>query len=172
MGLYLAVDHVDDVFLGVVLAVAIPVTAFRFFTPNEVFPVAYRRGRTAHVNVTGARDEAIRQGVRDQLGFTVPTVFGVGLLLPFSNPSLRAPVCGTSHAMVLAAQAVPSAALPPCITALPVGWTAAGAEITSGKADFWLDSGQAGPAAVTITLTAACDTSGLALCGRGAACPG
>jgi hypothetical protein len=53
--LYLAVDHVDDLLLGVALAVAIPVTAFRFFTPNEAFPVAYRRGNTAHVDVTGRR---------------------------------------------------------------------------------------------------------------------
>jgi membrane-associated phospholipid phosphatase len=47
--LYLGVDHPGDVLLGVAFAVAIAVTAFRFFTPNEVFPVAYRRGRTAHV---------------------------------------------------------------------------------------------------------------------------
>ena len=51
--MYLAVDHPGDVLLGVALGVAIPVTAFRFFTPNEVFPVAYRRGRTAHVDVSG-----------------------------------------------------------------------------------------------------------------------
>ena len=427
--LYLAVYHVDDVLLGVALGVAIPVTAFRFFTPNEVFPVAYRRGRTAHVDVTGARGEAIRHGVRDQLGltvteitpvglessggstplrlrvdgnpqeylfgklytkghvradrwyklwrtilygsledehpfqtvrrlaeyedyalrllqdvgigvarpygiveitpereyllvteffdgaveigdadvddqlidqglllirslwdagiahrdikpgnlmvrsgqlllidvmfvqvrpspwrqavdlgnmmlvlavrtdpgrvyqralrhfteaelaeafaatrgvasptqlrafmkrdprdvlaefrrlapqrrpivlqrwsarrvglaagmlviFAVPTVFGIGLLLPASNPSVHAPECGTGHAMILAAQAVPSAAFLPCIAALPSGWTPAGAEIASGKATFWLDSDQAGAQAVTITLTAACDTSG------------
>ena len=69
--LYLAVDHVDDLLLGVALAVAIAVTAFRYFTPNEVFPVAYRRGRTAHVDVTGRRGEAIRQAVHDQLGLTV-----------------------------------------------------------------------------------------------------
>ena len=92
--------------------------------------------------------------------FAVPTVAGVGLLLPASNPSVRAPGCGTGHAMILAAQAVPSAAFLPCIAALPSGWTAGGAEIASGKATFWLDSGQAGPAAVTITLTATCDTSG------------
>jgi membrane-associated phospholipid phosphatase len=43
--LYLGLDHPGDVLLGVALGVAIPVTAFRFFTPNEVFPVAYRRAR-------------------------------------------------------------------------------------------------------------------------------
>ena len=444
--LYLAIDHVDDVLLGAALGVAIPVTAFRFFTPNEVFPVAYRRGRTAHVDVTGARGEAIRHGVRDQLGltvtditpvglessagstplrlrveggqheheylfgklytkghvradrwykiwrtilygsledehpfqtvrrlaeyedyalrllqdagigvarpygiveitpereyllvteffngaveigdadvddslidqglllirqlwdagiahrdikpgnlmvragqlllidvmfvqvrpspwrqavdlgnmmlvlavrtedasrvyqralgyfteaelaeafaatrgvasptqlrafmkrdprdllaefrklapqrrpivlqrwsarrvslaagmlaiFAVPAVFGVGLLLPASNPTVHAPGCGTGHEMILAAQAVPSAAFLPCIAALPSGWTAAGAEVASGRATFGLDPDQAGPTAgliltlggdgtvneVTITLTAACDTSG------------
>ena len=77
--LYLAVDHVDDLLLGVALGVAIPVSAFRFFTPNEVFPVAYRRGNTAHVDVTGRRGDAIRQGVRDQLGFTVTGITPVGL---------------------------------------------------------------------------------------------
>jgi tRNA A-37 threonylcarbamoyl transferase component Bud32 len=427
--LYLAVDHVDDLLLGVALGVAIPVSAFRFFTPNEVFPVAYRRGNTAHVDVTGARGEAIRQGVRDQLGltvtgitpvglessagstplrlqvgggpqeylfaklytkghvradrwykiwrtilygsledehpfqtvrrlaeyedyalrllqdagiavarpygiveitpereyllvseffdgaaeigdadiddqviaqgmrliralwdagiahrdikpgnlmvrggqlllidvafaqvrpspwrqavdlgnmmlvlavrtspgrvyrqaldyfteaelaeafaatrgvasptqlrafmkrdprdllaefrtlaaprrpivlqrwsarrvslaaamlaiFAVPAVFGVGLLLPASAPSVHAPDCGMSHAMILAAQAVPSAAFLPCIAALPSGWTTADPEIASGQASFVLDSGQAGLQTVTITLTAACDISG------------
>ena len=427
--LYLAVDHVDDLLLGVALGVAIPVSAFRFFTPNEVFPVAYRRGNTAHVDVTGARGEAIRQGVRDQLGFTVtgitpvglessagstplrmrtegapqeylfaklytkshvradhwyklwrtilygsledensfgtvrrlaeyedyalrllqdagiavarpygiveitpereyllvteffdgaveigdadigdqligqglrliralwdagiahrdikpgnlmvrggqlllidvafaqvrpspwrqavdlgnmmlvlavrtdparvyqqalnyfteaelaeafaatrgvasptqlrafmkrdprdllaefrtlapqrkpivlqrwsvrrvslaavmlaifavPAVFGIGLLLPASNPAVHAPDCGTGHTMILAAQAVPSAAFLPCINALPSGWTAAGAEIASGQASFVLNSGQPGLQTVTITLTATCDTAG------------
>ena len=427
--LYLAVDHLDDLLLGVALAVAIPVSAFRFFTPNEVFPVAYRRGNTAHVDVTGARGEAIRQGIRDQLGFTVtgitpvglassagstplrlrvegapqeylfaklytkghvradhwyklwrtilygsledensfgtvrrlaeyedyalrllqdvgiavatpygiveitpereyllvteffdgaveigdadiddqvidqglslvrtlwdagiahrdikpgnlmvragqlllidvafaqvrpspwrqavdlgnmmlvlavrtdparvyqralnyfteaelaeafaatrgvasptqlrafmkrdprdllaefralapqrkpivlqrwsvrrvtlatvmlaifavPAAFGIGLLLPASYPAVHAPDCGTGHTMILAAQAVPSAAFLPCIAALPSGWTTADAEIASGQASFGLNSGQAGLQAVTITLTATCDTSG------------
>ncbi len=87
--LYLAVDHVDDVLLGVALGVAIPVTAFRFFTPNEVFPVAYRRGNTAHVDVTGARGEAIRQGVRDQLGLTVTGITPVGLESSAGSTPLR-----------------------------------------------------------------------------------
>ncbi len=87
--LYLAVDHVDDILLGVAIGVAIPVSAFRFFTPNEVFPVAYRTGNTAHVDVTGARGEAIRQGVRDQLGFTVTGITPVGLESSAGSTPLR-----------------------------------------------------------------------------------
>jgi tRNA A-37 threonylcarbamoyl transferase component Bud32 len=87
--LYLAVDHVDDLLLGVALGVAIPVSAFRFFTPNEVIPVAYRRGNTAHVDVTGARGEAIRQGVRDQLGLTVTGITPVGLESSAGSTPLR-----------------------------------------------------------------------------------
>ena len=92
--LYLAVDHVDDLLVGAALAVAIPVSAFRFFTPNEVFPVAYRRGNTAHVDVTGRRGEAIRQGVRDQLGFTVTGVTPVGLESSAGSTPLRLRVEG------------------------------------------------------------------------------
>jgi tRNA A-37 threonylcarbamoyl transferase component Bud32 len=92
--------------------------------------------------------------------FAVPAVFGIGLLLPASNPAVHAPDCGPGHTVILAAQAVPSAAFLPCINALPSGWTAAGAEITSGRASFVLDSGQPGLQAVTITLTATCDIVG------------
>ena len=87
--LYLAVDHVDDLLLGLALGVAIPVSAFRFFTPNEVFPVAYRRGNTAHVDVTGRRGEAIRQGMRDQLGLTVTGITPVGLESSAGSTPLR-----------------------------------------------------------------------------------
>ncbi len=108
--------------------------------------------------------------------FAIPAVVGIGLLLPAGNPSVHAPACGTGHAMILAAQAIPSAAFLPCIAALPSGWTAADAEIASGRATFGLSddaaqepagplvlrigSGPTGPAAVTITLTATCDASG------------
>ena len=87
--LYLGVDHPGDALLAVAFAVAISVTAFRFFTPNEVFPVTYRRGRTAHVDVTGRRGEAIRQAVRDQLGFTVAEIKPVGLESSAGSTPLR-----------------------------------------------------------------------------------
>src|SRR5438034_8157578 len=76
---YLGVDGPGDALYGVVLGVAIPLTAFRLFTPNEVFPVAYRRGKAAHLDVSGRRGQAVRDAVRDQLGLTVLQVKPVGL---------------------------------------------------------------------------------------------
>ena len=48
----------------------------------------------------------------------------------------------------------------PCVSELPSGWQVGGADIASGHSVFWLDSDQAGPRAVTVTLSAACDVSG------------
>jgi tRNA A-37 threonylcarbamoyl transferase component Bud32/membrane-associated phospholipid phosphatase len=92
--LYLAVDHPGDVLLGAVFAVAIAVTGFRYFTPNQVFPVAYRRGRTAHVDVTGRRAEAIRQALHDQLGLNVTEIMPVGLESSAGSTPLRLRVDG------------------------------------------------------------------------------
>src|SRR5207248_2908436 len=78
---------------------------------------------------------------------------------PAGNLGASAPACGTGHSMILSAQAVPSAATLPCLAALPSGWSIGGADIASGKARLWLDSDRAGPRALTVTLTAACDTS-------------
>lgn len=100
--LYLAVDHPSDVLLGVALGVAIPVTAFRFYTPNEVFPVVYRRGRKAHVDVSGRRGEAIRTAVCDQLGFEVDEVRPVGLASSAGSTPLRLRVVGGSEKYVFA----------------------------------------------------------------------
>jgi hypothetical protein len=76
------------------------------------------------------------------------------------NLGVYAPSCGTGDSMILSAQAVPSAALLPCIAALPTGWSVGGTDIASGSASLSLDSDRAGPRAVTVTLTATCDTSG------------
>jgi len=91
---YLAVDHPDDVLVGIAVGVAIPVTAFRFFTPNEVFPVVYRRGKTAHVDVSGRRGEAIRTAMRDQLGLAVLEIKPVGLESSASSTPLQLRVEG------------------------------------------------------------------------------
>ena len=61
--------------------------------------------------------------------------------------------------LVLAAQAVPTASLLPCIEEFPVGWIFGGSEIERGLASFWLDSDRAGFQAVRVSLTETCDVS-------------
>ena len=71
------------------LGVAVPLLAFRWFTPNEVFPVSYRRGRSAHLDVGGARGEAIRRALQDQLGLIVDEVKPFGLAGSAGSTPLR-----------------------------------------------------------------------------------
>jgi membrane-associated phospholipid phosphatase/tRNA A-37 threonylcarbamoyl transferase component Bud32 len=87
--LYLAQDHPTDVLAGVVLGVAAPLAAFRLFTPNEVFPVRYGRGRTAHLDVTGPRGEAIVRALKDQLGMVATSVTPFGLAGSGGSTPLR-----------------------------------------------------------------------------------
>jgi tRNA A-37 threonylcarbamoyl transferase component Bud32 len=78
--IYLGVDHLTDVAFGAIVGISIPLVAFRAFAPNDIFPVTYgARGKSAHLDVTGRRGEAIRTALRDQLGFTVHDVKPVGL---------------------------------------------------------------------------------------------
>jgi tRNA A-37 threonylcarbamoyl transferase component Bud32 len=77
--MYLAVDHPTDAGFGAIIGVAIPLVAFRWFASNEVFPVTYKRGKAAHLDVTGARGEAIGKALLDQLGLSVLEIKPVGL---------------------------------------------------------------------------------------------
>jgi membrane-associated phospholipid phosphatase/tRNA A-37 threonylcarbamoyl transferase component Bud32 len=92
--MYLGVDHPFDVLTGIAMGVAIPLLAFRFFTPNELFPVAYRRGKTAHLDVGGRRGDAIRRAVEDQLGVTVLEAKPVGLAGSGGSTPLRLRIAG------------------------------------------------------------------------------
>jgi membrane-associated phospholipid phosphatase/serine/threonine-protein kinase RIO1 len=87
--LYLAQDHPTDVLAGIVLGVAAPLAAFRMFTPNEVYPVRYGRGRAAHLDVTGARGTAIVHALKDQLGLVVTAVTPFGLAGSGGSTPLR-----------------------------------------------------------------------------------
>ena len=62
-GLYLGTYHPSDVVAAIVLVLAIMVNAFRYFTPNDAFPLERRKGKTAHLDVGGRRGDAIRQAV-------------------------------------------------------------------------------------------------------------
>jgi hypothetical protein len=69
------------------------------------------------------------------------------------------PVQG-SELLLLAAQAVPSATLLPCVLAFPAGWSYGGSDVRSGNARFWLASDRAGYHAVEVSLTRSCRTIG------------
>lgn len=105
------------------------------------------------------------------------TVCGVLVsLLPACNASLRlggppivGPKCptrvepspeGVSGALLLTAQAVPSASVVPCLHDLPAGWTFHELKAQKGKARFILDFGREDDHAATVTLTRKCDVRG------------
>lgn len=76
---YLGTDHPSDVVFGVFLTVMLVVLIFRVLAPEQAFPVEYRRGKTAHLNLDGQRARAIHVAISQQLGFTVDRIRPVGL---------------------------------------------------------------------------------------------
>jgi tRNA A-37 threonylcarbamoyl transferase component Bud32 len=83
-----------DVLVGVGIGVTVPLLMFRRFTPNEVYPVTYRRGRSAHLDVGGARGQAIRHALADQLGLVVEEIKPFGLSGSAGSTPLRITVQG------------------------------------------------------------------------------
>jgi tRNA A-37 threonylcarbamoyl transferase component Bud32/membrane-associated phospholipid phosphatase len=94
--LHLGVDSVTGILIGVLIGVSFAVAGFRAFAPNEFFPVTYRRGRAAHLDVGGTRGEAIRMAIKDQLCLTVSEVQPVGLSGSAGSTPLRLRVEGAS----------------------------------------------------------------------------
>jgi tRNA A-37 threonylcarbamoyl transferase component Bud32/membrane-associated phospholipid phosphatase len=92
--MYLGVDAPSDVLVAAAIGVTIPLLAYRWFTPSEIFPVSYHRGRTAHLDVGGARGEAIRRALADQLGLEIQEVKPFGLSGSAGSTPLRIKVKG------------------------------------------------------------------------------
>lgn len=69
--MYLGTDHPSDFVVGYLIGFAIPFLIFRLYAPESVFPVRYGKGNPAHLLIAGAREDAIRHAIRDQLGFEV-----------------------------------------------------------------------------------------------------
>jgi membrane-associated phospholipid phosphatase/tRNA A-37 threonylcarbamoyl transferase component Bud32 len=90
----LGVDAPNDVLVGAGIGVAVPLLLFRRFTPGEVFPVSYRRGRSAHLDIGGARGVAIRRALSDQLGLAVQDIKPFGLAGSAGSTPLRITVAG------------------------------------------------------------------------------
>ncbi|MEA2508601.1 MAG: glycosyltransferase 2 family protein [Actinomycetota bacterium] len=100
--LYLAVDHPTDVIFAAILGIAIPLVAFRYYCPNESFPVTYRRGRAAHLDIGGARGKAIHRALEDQLGISVVSMEPVGLAGSGGSTPLRLCVDGEPNTYLFA----------------------------------------------------------------------
>ena len=90
----LGADAPTDVLVAAAIGVTLPLVAFRLFAPNEIFPVAYRQGRAAHLDVGGPRGAAIRRGLEDQLGLVVTEVKPFGLAGSAGSTPLRITVKG------------------------------------------------------------------------------
>jgi tRNA A-37 threonylcarbamoyl transferase component Bud32 len=96
--LYSAVDHPTDAGAGLVLGAALSVVAVRLLTPEEAFPVTYRRGVRAHLDVGGARGDAIRRAFARQLGVEVVDVEPFSLTASAGSTPLRLTVRAGSGA--------------------------------------------------------------------------
>jgi hypothetical protein len=98
---------------------------------------------------------------RPVLALTLLSLLLTGCGQAFHDASV--PLCPgpdrDASVLFLMAQSIPSAAYVPCISDLPGGWTFGGERIRNGHSEFWLDSDRAGFRALTVFLTAACDTS-------------
>jgi len=92
--LYLGVEAPTDVLVAAAVGVAVPLLGFRLFAPNEMFPISYRRGRSAHLDVGGTRGVAIRRALEDQLGLNVEQVSPFGLAGSAGSTPLRITVKG------------------------------------------------------------------------------
>lgn len=78
--LVLAVDRPSDLLAALAIGWALPVVIFRLATPDEAFPIVYRRGTRAHLDVGGQRGAAITRALDQQLGIHANAVepFGTG----------------------------------------------------------------------------------------------
>ena len=99
---YLAVNSPSDVIVAAVIGVTIPLVAFRMITPNEVFPVTYHRGSSAHLDVGGRRGQAIHRALEDQLGIQVAAIRPFGLSGSAGSTPLRVTVKGDPETWLFA----------------------------------------------------------------------
>jgi tRNA A-37 threonylcarbamoyl transferase component Bud32/membrane-associated phospholipid phosphatase len=99
---YLGVDHLTDGVVGGLYGLAIAVLIFRLWVPESVFPVSYHRGVTAHLDVGGARGDAIRSAIGDQLGWQVVAMEPFGLAGSGGSTPLKVTIAGGPSDVIFA----------------------------------------------------------------------
>src|SRR5262249_50901815 len=95
---------------------------FRALAPPRP-PIALQRWSLRRVALAAAMLGAI----------VLAAVVGGQAFFPAEDIGAYPPVCGTGHSMILSAQAVPSAAMLPCIAALPPGGGSGGRALRRRK---------------------------------------
>jgi tRNA A-37 threonylcarbamoyl transferase component Bud32/membrane-associated phospholipid phosphatase len=100
--MYLGVDHPSDAIVSAIFSLAVTVVLFRWFAPEHAFPVTWTRGVAAHLDVTGARGEAIKRAVGEQLGLEVLEIKPFGLEGSGGSTPLRLRVAGDPEQHVFA----------------------------------------------------------------------
>jgi tRNA A-37 threonylcarbamoyl transferase component Bud32 len=96
----LGAEAPTDVLVAAAIGVTLPLVVFRLLAPSEVFPISYRRGRAAHLDVTGPRGVAIQRGLKDQLGLVVEELTPFGLAGSAGSTPLRITLKGNPPAQL------------------------------------------------------------------------
>jgi len=87
--LYLAVDHPTDLLTALILGWPLAVVVFWRVVPNDAFPVSYRGGQKAHLDIGGRRGAAIVSALERQLGLAVTSVEPYGMEASAGSTPLR-----------------------------------------------------------------------------------
>ncbi|MGE5228040.1 MAG: hypothetical protein ACM3OO_14295 [Planctomycetaceae bacterium] len=78
--LYLATDYPVPMAYAWLMTAVVATTVFLWLVPEDVFPVTWgAKGKAAHLDVGGARGEAVVQAMREELGLVVTKVEPFGL---------------------------------------------------------------------------------------------
>jgi membrane-associated phospholipid phosphatase/tRNA A-37 threonylcarbamoyl transferase component Bud32 len=101
-GMYLGVDHPTDAFVSAIFGIAVAVLVFRWFAPESAFPVTWKPGVKAHLDVTGTRGREIKDAVREQLGMEVLVIEPFGQEGSGGSTPLRFRVAGDPDQYVFA----------------------------------------------------------------------
>jgi tRNA A-37 threonylcarbamoyl transferase component Bud32/membrane-associated phospholipid phosphatase len=100
--IYLGVDRLTDALSGAVVAVVVPLLAFRIWTPDGVFPVSYRKAKTAHLEITEQHAQIVLGALRDQIGVDAVDLELFGAAGSAGSTPLRVRLAGAEPKYVFA----------------------------------------------------------------------